>query len=288
MTVTWPKACWTGPSPARTPILSSARPPPWRPAACRDGRDLPIPAALDDRDAAGALTGESRRLRRLLAARLLSDQDAGLAVHQLIWGWQPSRAAQERYSEAVRRGERPSLPSRLGLLGPADLRWALEAAAAAGPEKTDTWIAVLRGIWDPQDRDAQDAAWQVQDTPLWAAFSASFDPVVLGSEAEAVQRSIFDSMQPRPSGWAGAAAHAAEVLDLYQRAATDAAAFPGLVYALHTDPGDGRFMPAADDDLASRPGIRLLPQGWEQHVRQSRLALPAPGHPARPGHPRHP
>ncbi len=235
----------------------------------QDGRDLPIPAALDDRDAAGALTGESRRLRRLLADRLLSDEDAGLAVHRLIWGWQPSRSAQERYSEALRRGERSSLPSRPGLLGPADLRWALEAAATAGPEKTDTWIPVLRSIWDPCDRDAQDAAWQTRDTPLWPAFSASFDPVVLGSEAEAVQRSIFDSMRPRPSGWAGAPAHAAEVLDLYQRAVTDAAAFSGLVYALHTDPEDGRFTPAADDDLARRPGIRLLPQGWEQHVREA-------------------
>jgi hypothetical protein len=235
----------------------------------QDNRDLPIPAALDDRDAAGALTGESRRLRRLLAGRLLSDEGSGLAVHQLIWGWQPSRPTQERYSEALRRGEHSSLPSRPGLLGPADLRWALEAATTAGPGKTDTWIPVLRSIWDPLDRDAQDAAWQTQDTPLWPAFSASFDPVLLGSEAEAVQRRIFDSMQPRPSGWAGAPTHAAEVLDLYQRAATDAAAFPGLVYALHVDPDDGRFMPTADDDLASRPGIRLLPQGWEQHVREA-------------------
>ena len=235
----------------------------------RDGRELHIPAALDDRDAAGALTGESRRLRRLLAGRLISEHDAGLAVHQLIWGWQPSRPAEERYSEALRRGDRAFLPSRLGLLGPADLRWALEAAAAAGPGETDTWIGVLRGIWDPADRDAQEATWQVRDTPLWAAFSASFAPVVLGSEAETVQRSIFDSMRPRPSGWAGAPAHAAEVLDLYQRAATDAAAFPGLVYALHADPDDGRFAPAAGDDLASRPGVRLLPQGSEQHVREA-------------------
>ena len=235
----------------------------------RDGRNLPLPAALDDRDAAGTLTGEARRLRRLLAARLLSDHDDGLAVHQLIWGWQPSRAAQERDAETVRLGGRPSLPSRLGLLGPADLRWALTAAAAAGPEKAGAWTAVLRGIWDPQDQDAQDAAWQVQDTPLWAAFSASFDEVVLGSDAEVVQRSIFDAMQPRPPGWTGAAAHAAEVLRLYQRAGTDAAAFPGLVYVLHIDPGDGRFVPAADDDLASRPGTTLLPPGWEPHVRQA-------------------
>jgi hypothetical protein len=235
----------------------------------QDGRDLPVPAAFDLRDAAEALTGESRRLRRLLAARLLSGEGDGLAVHRLIWGWRPSRPAQERDAEAVRRGGSPSLPSRLGLLGPTDLRWALEMAAAAGPENTATWTAVLRGIWDPQDRDAQDAAWQVRDTPLWAAFAASFDPVVLGSEAERVQRSIFDSTRPRPSGWAGAAAHATEVLDLYQRAASDAAAFPGLVYVLHVDPGDGRFAPAADDDLASRPGTTLLPQGWEQHVRQA-------------------
>ena len=128
---------------------------------------------------------------------------------------------------------------------------------------------MLRGIWDPQDQDAQDAAWQVRDTPLWAAFSASFDPVVLGSDAEAVQRSIFDAMRPRPSGWTGAAAHAAEVLGLYQRAASDAAAFPGLVYVLHADPGDGRFVPSADDDLASRPGTALLPPGWQPHVRQA-------------------
>ena len=72
----------------------------------------------------------------------------------------------------------------------------------------------------------------------------------------------------RPGGRARLA-HTAEVLDLYQRAATDAAAFPGLVYALHADPDDGRFTPAADDDLASRPGVRLLPPGWEQHVREA-------------------
>jgi hypothetical protein len=128
----------------------------------QDGRDLPIPLALDDRDAAGALTSESRRLRRLLAARLLSDESDGLAVHQLIWGWQPSRVAQERDAETVRGGEHPSLPSRLGLLGPTDLRWALEMAAGAGPEKAATWTEVLRGIWDPQDMDAQEAAWRTQ------------------------------------------------------------------------------------------------------------------------------
>ena len=235
----------------------------------QDGRNLPLPAALDDRDAAGTLTGEARRLRRLLAARLLSDQDDVLGVYQLIWGWQPSRAAQERDTEAVRRGGRPSLASRPGLLEPADLRWALAAAVAAEPEKIGAWTSVLRGIWDPHDHDAQDAAWQVRDTPLWAAFSASFDPVVLGSDAEAVQRSIFDAMRPRSSGWAGAAAHAAEVLGLYQRAASDAAAFPGLVYVLHADPGDGRFVPSADDDLGSRPGTALLPPGWQPHVRQA-------------------
>ena len=249
----------------------------------QDGRNLPIPATLDDRDAAGALASESRRLRRLLAARLLSDESDGLAVHWLIWGWQPSRVAQERDAEIVRSGGRPSLPSRIGLLGPADLRWALEMATAAGPEKTAKWTEVLRGIWDPQDRDAQDAAWRARDTPLWAAFSTSFESVVLGSDAEAAQRSIFNTTRPRPSGWAGAAAHAAEVLDLYQRAASDAAAFPGLVNVLHVDPGDGRVRPVADDDLASRPGITLLPPGWEQHVRQAAWHYLHQGIPPGPG-----
>lgn len=234
-----------------------------------DGRDLPVPAALDDRDAARALTAESQRLRRLLAAGLLSGEGTGPAVHRLIWGWRPSRLAQERHAEALRRGERPDLPSLLGLLGPADLRWALEAATAAGPERTDTWIPVLRGIWDPSDLDAQEAAWQARDSPLWPAFAASFEPVLLGSEAEAVQRRIFESIRPRPAGWADAPAHATKVLDLYQRAPADTAAFAGLVYALHVDPRDGRPVPSADDDLASRPGVRLLPQGWAQHVHEA-------------------
>jgi hypothetical protein len=235
----------------------------------QDGRDLPIPAALDDRDAAGELTSESRRLRRLLAVRLLSEESDGLAVHRLIWGWQPSQAAQERDAETVRGGGHPSLPSWLGLLGPTDLRWALEMGAGAGPEKAATWTEVLRGIWDPQDRDAQEAAWQTRGTPLWAAFSSSFEQVTLGSDAEAVQRSIFNATRPRPSVWEGAAAHAAEVLDLYRRAVSEATAFLGLVNVLHVDPGDGHVRPVADDDLASRPGITLLPPGWEQHTHQA-------------------
>jgi hypothetical protein len=166
----------------------------------------PEPAYSGDarrRDAAGALTSESRRLRRLLAARLLSDERDGLAVHQLIWGWEPSRAAQERDAEQVRRGRHPSLASRLGLLGPPDLRWALETAEAAGPGDAATCTAVLSGIWDQQDQDAQDAAWQVRDTPLWAAFCASFNPVVLGSDDEEMQRNLFDAMRPRPPGRVG-------------------------------------------------------------------------------------
>lgn len=236
-----------------------------------DGRHLPLPAALDDRDAAGTLTGEARRLRRLLAARLLSDQEDVLAVPQLIRDWQPSRAAQEQDMEAIRRGGRPSLASRLSLLGPADLHWALAEAEASGPGKARMWTAALRGIWnwDQQDQDAQEAAWQVRGTPLWEAFSTSFDPVILGSDAEAVQRRIFEAMRPRPTGWADAEAHVAEVLRLYQRAASDAAAFPGFVYVLHVDPSNGRFTPTANDDLASRPSTVLLPPGWEQHVRSA-------------------
>jgi hypothetical protein len=89
-------------------------------------------------------------------------------------------------------------------------------------------------------------------------------------------------MQPRPSRWADAPAHAAEVLDLYRCAPTDAAAFADLVRALHFDPRDGRPVPSVDDDLASRPGIRLLPQGWEQHVREAAWHYLRQGNPPGP------
>jgi hypothetical protein len=234
------------------------------------GRDLPVPAELDERDHTGAETSESRRLRRLLAAQLLKHEQAGPPVHRLIWGWEPSRPAQERHSEAVRRGKSSSLPSRRGLLGPPDLRWALEAAEAAGPEQATTWIPLLRGIYDSGDRDAQDAAWQARDTPLWPAFASWFAPVVLGSEAAAQQRKIYDSMRPPLAGWADAPAHAVSVVSLYQRAATEADAFPALVHALYIDPDSGSPVAAVDDDLASRPGIRLLPpQGWQQGMHDA-------------------
>lgn len=249
----------------------------------QDNRTPALPAALDDRDSAGDLTGQARGLRRLLAARLVSDHGDGLAAHQIILGWQPSRAAQERDAEAARCGQRPALPPRLGLLGPEDLQWALETAAAAGPGQAGTWTAVLRSIWDPMDPGAQAAAWQARDTPLWAAFSGSFDPVVLGSDAETVERRRFAAMRPRPAGWAGAEAHAAEVLSLYQRAAADPAAFPGLVYALQTDPVDGGLVPVADDDLASRPGTALLPAGWEPYLRQAARHYLDQGPPPGPG-----
>jgi len=226
----------------------------------RDGWELHLPTAMNDRDAAGNLTAEARRLRQLLAARLVSEFDDGLTVYQLISDWQQAY-----------------------LLGPADLRWALGTAAAAGPAETASWTEVLRIIWDPKDQDAQAAAWQTRDTPLWAAFAASFDQVVLGSDAEAMQRNLFRATRPHSTTWAAASAHAAELLGLYQRAAGDATAFPQLVYAMHVDPGDGRFRPTSDDDLASRPGIALLPVGWEPYLRQAGLHYLEHGTPPGPG-----
>ncbi len=234
------------------------------------GRDLVIPAALDDRDAAGTETSRSRQLRRLLAARLLGRVGAGAPIHRLLWGWRPSRLAEDRYAEAVRQGKNAALITRRGLLVPADLRWAQEAAAAARPEQVNIWIPLLRAIYDSDSPDAQDAAWQSRETPLWPAFASWFDPVVLGSAAEAQQRSIFESTRPRSSGWGGAPAHTVEVLDLYQRAATESGAFLGLIYVLQVDPVTGRGMPPADDDLASRPGIRLLPpDAWPKHLQDA-------------------
>jgi hypothetical protein len=235
--------------------------------------ELPVPSPLDDRDAEGAETDRSRELRRLLVTELLSRApNPGELTRWLLWGWKPSRAARDRIAEAVRRGQDTTPLYRRGLLVPDDLQWALAQAASAGPEAADTWVSLLRAIFDPRRPEAPEAAWQARRTTLWPAFSSWFDPVDLGSPAEEHQRMIFETTRPRSAGWDGAQEHVARVLDLYERAATEADAFPLLVYLLQYDPGTGRGVIAQSDDLAARPGISLLPPGaWAGRIRDASL-----------------
>ena len=231
-------------------------------------RTLSIPAALDERDDDGAEARTSKELRRLLAAELLG-RNADAASQMAIWGWQPSAIASDRHAHVVARGNANFPPARRGLLDATDLSWLLQLAGDAEPAAADSYIPLLRAVYDPLDAAAQEAAWQTQDTDLWPAFASWFDAVLLGSETEALQRRIFENSQPRPTGWEHAAAHAVRVLDLYQTASSDTSAFEELLWRLQIDPDSGFGQHSGQADLTSRPGTRLLPPGWEGQLGEA-------------------
>ena len=231
-------------------------------------RTLAIPAALDERDEDGAETGTSRERRRLLAAELLG-RHADAAGQLAIWGWQPSAAASDRHADAVRRGKADFPPARRGLVDAADLPWLLQLAEAAGPGMAASYVPLLRAVFDPMDAAAREAAWQTRDTGLWPAFASWFNRVDLGSEAEAQQRRIFETSRPRQAGWEHAAAHAIRVLDLHDAASSDTSAFEELLWLLQIDPVTGRGEHSHRADIATRPGIRLLPPEWEGQLGEA-------------------
>lgn len=77
-------------------------------------------------------------------------------------------------------------PARRGLVDAGDLAWLIDTALAGTPEEGQAWVPLLRGLFDPTNHDAQEAADRVRGTVLWPAFAFWFDPVVLGSEEAAV------------------------------------------------------------------------------------------------------
>lgn len=226
----------------------------------RNYHSLEVPAALDERDVDGAETVRSRQLRRQLAVALIDRHSTQPDIGQLlVWGWEPSRAAQERYMAAVHNGKRGYSSARRGLVDVADLDWVIHLAMAASPDETLAFVPLLRTIYDPMDLDAQETADRIRGTVLWPAFAFWFDPVALGSEAEDLHRRVHSNSQPRPKGWDGASAHMVEVLDLYDRAPGDVNAFAKLLYLLQIDPATGRGSHSLDGDLTDRPGIQILP-----------------------------
>ena len=84
-----------------------------------------------------------------------------------------------------------------------------------------------------------------------------------------MQRRIFEASRPRPAGWEHAAAHAVRVLDLYDAARSDTSAFEELLWNLQVDPVTGHGEHTRQADIATRPGIRLLPPGWEGQLGEA-------------------
>ena len=237
----------------------------------RDGRELHVPAALDDRDAAGALTGESRRLRRLLAGcRRSASMTPALAVHQLIWGWSRRGAAEERVLRSA-----PTRRSCLSALeaGPARGRrtcagrWRLRQQPDRGGGHVDIGVARhlrTRPIGTRRRRPGRSGTRRCGPPSPPASPPSSLVPRPRRCSAA----SSTTCGRARPGGRARRRTPPRSLTFTSAPRPTRPRS-PVLVYALHADPDDGRFAPAAGDDLASRPGVRLLPQGSEQHVREA-------------------
>ena len=237
-------------------------------AQLRAYRTPTIPTALDERDDDGAEVRTSRERRRLLVTELIR-RHADVSDQLAIWGWQPSATACDRHAEATRSGKAGFPPPRRSLVDTADLPWLLQQAEAAGPGMAGSYVPLLQAVFDPKDDAAQEAAWQTRSTGLWPAFQSWFDHVELGSETEALQRRIFEASQPRPVGWEHAAAHAVRVLDLHDAARSDTSAFEELLWDLQVDPVTGHGEHTRQADIATRPGTRLLPLGWEGQLGEA-------------------
>jgi hypothetical protein len=82
-------------------------------------------------------------------------------------------------------------------------------------------------------------------------------------------RALFEAERSRAAGWAEAPAHQARVLSLYSRAATETSAFAELLAVLAVDPATGAPALLREDDIASRPGIGLLPPGWPSQLLEA-------------------
>lgn len=239
-------------------------------AQMRSYKELEVPAALDERDSEGAETASSRALRRLLATELVAQHASKDSVGQLIsWGWQRSSAAIAQHNAAVRDGQAGYPHPRRGLLDETDLPWVLELAEAAGPGVTELYVALLRFIYNPADLSAQEIAWATRGSVLWPAFAAMFDAIALDGDTAASARRDHRLSQRRQRTWADAPGHAARVLNLYERASSDPAAFWELLYLLQIDPDTGRGLHQHGDDIAERPGIALLPGGWLDYLREA-------------------
>jgi hypothetical protein len=234
----------------------------------RSFRDLNVPEALDRRDDEGREPPESIMLRRSVAVAVLErlgEAHANLLVH---WGWHPAQTARIRFEQATKDGRHDYPAARSGLLDKADLAWAIEQALVIQPEKLGQFIPVVRSLFDPNDSTSRETVCATAGTPLWSAFAPWFDAVPLGGDEEAQARQAYEwtRSRPRKPVWEKASEHAAGVLDLYNRATTEPSAFWRLLYSLQVDPATGGGFIVHGDDVTTRPGVALLPDGWLQNL----------------------
>jgi len=287
-TATWRKDCWPGSSPCGTPRCCHQ---PGRALAARCLQNAGPAHSCQRSTDRGRRRGTNERVAAAPAAPWPSACSATKATvlrpTGLIWAGKPPQAAQERDAENSPR-RRASLPAVTAGVARADGP-ALGAgeAAGAGPEKAPRGPRCCAASWDPQDRTrrTQPGRPKIRRCGRLLRQLRAGRPRL---HAQAVQAAASSTPRGRAVGWAGAATHAARVLDCTSAPPSDATASQASSTPWHVDPGDGRIPPVADNDLATRPGITLLPPG----LGNSTSARPAWHYlhrgTARPGHTRHP
>lgn len=238
-------------------------------AQLRAYRDLYIPGPMDRRTDDGTESPESRILRRnftLLLLKRLGEHH----VNRIVWGWHssPSTSAHLEDSSAQIRQGFP--PPRIALVDKDDFAWLLDEALALANSSDDVSaiILLLRFLFDPTDAGCVEAAYATSGTPLWLAFSSWFDAVPLGGDEEAVARQALEASvlsQSRPV-WEHVAVHTERVLELYSRAKSETQAYWKLMFDLLTIPNTGQTFRQWSDDISSRPGVVLLPEGWTEYL----------------------
>lgn len=159
---------------------------------------LHVPGALGEADDQGnedALNREKRHLflDSLLKASLDSKLDVEYSAWLTLRGWKKKYQFSIVGSDNKRR-------SRSSLVDGSDLEWAVEQAdamAIAGNSKlADAYAALASYVFNPEDREAFEIAYEKRESHAWSRLAHAFDPIEIESPLAQSMRNNYEAQHP--------------------------------------------------------------------------------------------
>ena len=247
-----------------------------------------IPTALDERDDDGAEARTSRERRRLLVTELIR-RHADVSDQLAIWDWQPSAAASDRHAEATRSGKAgfrlpaaawlilPTCPGSCSRPRPPGPAWQAATSRCCRrystprttPPRKPPGRRGTQGCGRPSSPGSTTSNWAARQKHCSGASSKAAGDARLAGNTPPRTPSASWTSTTLP--------------------ATIRPAFEELLWDLQVDPVTGHGEHTRQADIATWPGIRLLPPGWEGQLGEAawnylhQLTPPGPDLLDRPG-----